>query len=58
MQLVLNKLGLATGKVVIHFKTKEIMMNYSRKYDGDFITVDKDIHKIKLKPIADKTERK
>ena len=55
IQLILNKLGLPTGKAAIHFTDKHVMMNYSRKYDGDFITVDKAVHKIKLKPIVDKT---
>lgn len=59
VQLILNKLGLATGKAIVHFRDKQLMEKYTRKYDQDFITIDKGVHKILLRPIAhkDKTEK-
>ena len=50
MQVILSKLGLSTGKVIVSFRTKQTMEDYTRKYDEDFITFDKQVQKILLKP--------
>lgn len=54
VQFILNKLGLSTGKAIIHFKDKNLMEKYTRKYDDDFITIDKGVHKILLRPMSHK----